>query len=320
MSSALLMLSALLIEAVVGWPRWLFDRIRHPVVWIGALISRLDHTLNQDAYPAAVQKLLGLLAALVVTGTATTFALATAWALPDTLPGMLAEAAIASSLLASRSLYQHVAAVARRLSGNDLAGAREAVSHIVGRDPAQLDEPAIARASLESLAENASDGVVAPLFWGVLFGLPGIAAYKAINTLDSMIGHLNSRHRHFGWASARLDDLVNLVPARLTAAAFAIAGWSARALTVTLRDARLHRSPNAGWPESALAGTIGVRLSGPRSSGGQQNDEPWVNGECPDPDDGSIWVGLRLYVTAMLLVAMSIAVIAFGTMFASTFR
>lgn len=311
----MLMLLALLIEAVLSWPRWLFDRIRHPVVWMGALVSRLDNTLNRDTYAPEVQKLFGVGTVLIVTGTTTIVATIVVWALPDTLPGFLAEAAIASSLLASRSLYQHVACVAQRLSCDDLAGAREAVSHIVGRDPAQLDEPAIARASLESLAENASDGVVAPLFWGVLFGLPGIAAYKAINTLDSMIGHRDSRHRHFGWASARLDDLVNLVPARLTAASFAVAGWSARALTVALRDARLHRSPNAGWPESALAGSIGVRLSGPRSYGGQQNNEPWVNGECPDPYYGSIWLGLRLYVAAISLVAMSIALIAFATTF-----
>ena len=310
MSSALLMLVALLIEATLGWPRWLFDRIRHPVVWIGVLVSRLDRALNHDSHRASVRQGLGVIALLIVVGSTIVVALAVSWLLPDTPPGFVAEAVIASSLLASRSLYEHVSAVAEPLSRDDSGGAREAVSDIVGRDPAQLDEPGIARAALESLAENASDGVVAPLFWGVLFGLPGIAAYKAINTLDSMIGHVSDRYRAFGWASARLDDLVNLVPARLTAVAFAVAGRSVTALTVARRDARLHRSPNAGWPESALAGSIGVRLSGPRSYGGLQTEEPWVNGECPDPDDESIRQGLRLYVIAISLVATVIGAIA----------
>ncbi|MEM7293604.1 MAG: adenosylcobinamide-phosphate synthase CbiB [Pseudomonadota bacterium] len=310
MSPAALMLLAWLIEAMLGWPRWLFARIRHPVVWIGALISQLDHGWNRRDHSSAIQKLLGGFAALVVISVTILVAVTISWLLPNTLLGFLAEAAIASSLLASRSLYQHVAAVAHSLSADDLAGARNAVSQIVGRDPAQLDEPAIARAAIESLAENTSDGVVAPLFWGVLFGLPGIAAYKALNTLDSMIGHMSTRHRNFGWASARLDDLVNLIPARLTAIAFAVAGCSVRAVKVAVRDAQLHRSPNAGWPESAMAGSIGVRLSGPRSYAGHQTDEPWVNGECPDPDDCSIWLGLRLFVTAMVIVSLFIAVIA----------
>ncbi len=310
MNFALLMLAALLIEATLGWPRWLFDRVRHPVVWIGALVSWLDGALNRDSHGARVRRGLGVMALLVVVGSTTAAALALSWSLPDTPPGFLAEAVIASSLLASRSLYRHVAAVAEPLSRDDASGAREAVSHIVGRDPAQLDEPAIARAALESLAENTSDGVVAPLFWGTIFGLPGVAAYKAINTLDSMIGHVSDRHRDFGWASARLDDLVNLVPARLTAVAFAVAGRSVTALMVARRDAGLHRSPNAGWPESALAGSIGVRLSGPRSYGGQQTEDPWVNGECPDPDDASIRQGLHLFVIATTLVATVLGAIA----------
>lgn len=304
------MLLALAVEAAFGWPRWLYDRIGHPVVWIGALTSRLDLALNREAFRPAARKALGVLTMLIVAGITTACAVAVAAVLPDTPAGFAVEAVIAASLLASRSLYQHVAAVALPLSGGDLAAAREAVSHIVGRDPTELDGPGIARAALESLAENTSDGVVAPVFWGALFGLPGIAAYKAINTLDSMLGHMNARYRHFGWASARLDDLVNLVPARLTALAFALAGMSVRSVAVCLRDARLHRSPNAGWPESALAGSIGVRLSGPRSYGGQRNAEPWVNGECPDPDEASIRSGLRLYVVAVSLVAAALAAVA----------
>ncbi len=170
------------------------------------------------------------------------------------------------------------------LAAGDIDAARQAVSMIVGRDPARLDEAGIARAAIESLAENTSDGVVAPLFWGALFGLPGIAGYKAINTLDSMIGHRNERHEAFGWAAARIDDVANIIPARLTGLLFALTGPGPRdALLCMVRDARHHRSPNAGWPEAAMAGALGVRLCGPRAYHGELADEPWLNGSARDP-------------------------------------
>jgi adenosylcobinamide-phosphate synthase len=202
--------------------------------------------------------------------------------------------------------------VARPLAAGDLGAARRAVSMIVGRDPAQLDPPGVARAALESLAENTSDGIVAPLFWGLVAGLPGIAAYKAINTLDSMIGHRTPRHEAFGWASARIDDGANLIPARLTGALFcAVSGRAARrALSVMRRDARAHRSPNAGWPEAAMAGALGVRLSGPRSYGARVSVEPWLNGAAPDPQAPDLVRGLALYRRAMLLGVAVIAALA----------
>ena len=229
--------------------------------------------------------------------------------LPAGPPGIAAEALIAASLLASRSLYEHVAAVATALGSGDVAAAREAVAHIVGRDPQGLNEAGIARAALESLAENASDAVVAPLFWGLLLGLPGIAAYKAVNTLDSMIGHRTARYQRFGQCAARLDDAVNWLPARLTGALFALAADnSADAWRVMCRDARRHRSVNAGWPEAAAAGALGVRLSGPRRYGGRQTAEPWLNGAAPDPDAHTLAAGLKLYVRAMRLAALALAV------------
>lgn len=209
----------------------------------------------------------------------------------------------ASSLLASRSLYEHVAAVATALSAGGLVRARSAVSKIVGRDPARLDASGIARASLESLAENASDGVVAPLFWGAIFGLPGIAIYKAINTLDSMIGHKNERYAAFGGFAARLDDIANLIPARLTGVLFAATSLKGNAFAIMLRDAPRHRSPNAGWPESAMAGGLGVRLSGPRAYGADIADEPWLNSGAGDPDVAAVQRGLRIYIRAMTLCA-----------------
>ncbi|MEM8685519.1 MAG: adenosylcobinamide-phosphate synthase CbiB [Pseudomonadota bacterium] len=304
------MLAAWAIEALFSWPAWLFDRIRHPVVWIGSLIAVLDDRLNRPDLGHAAARLAGVLTLLLVVVLVAVIAVGVSHWLPATPAGFLLEAIIASSLLASRSLYAHVNAVSEALQGSGLASARDAVSRIVGRDPAQLDAPAISRASLESLAENASDGVVAPLFWGAVLGLPGIAAYKAINTLDSMIGHKTSRYRYFGWASARVDDLANLVPARLTALAFAIAGFRAHSFRVAWYDAGKHRSPNAGWPEAAMAGALGVRLSGPRRYDGETTTDPWLNADGPDPDARDVSGGLRLYLRAMSLVAVCLALVA----------
>ena len=193
----------------------------------------------------------------------------------------------------------------------DIAGARYAVSMIIGRDPDQLDAAAIARASIESLAENASDGVVAPVFWGVLLGLPGLVAYKAINTMDSMIGHRSARYRHYGMVAARLDDLVNLIPARATGLLFVIvSGQPRRAAAVMLRDARHHRSPNAGWPEGAMAGALNVRLSGPRVYGAEIADEPWLNAEGTEADATTLRRALTLYLRAMFVLAVVLALVA----------
>ncbi|KDA02571.1 adenosylcobinamide-phosphate synthase CbiB [Hyphomonas oceanitis] len=310
MSPAALMLAAWAIEAVFGWPTWLYRLIHHPVVWLGTGISWLERAFNQPSWPHPARYVAGALASLLVIAAATTLAVAISRALPDTLPGWTIEALIASSLIASRSLYTHVAAVARPLSADDIAGARTAVSQIVGRDPAQLDEPGVARAALESLAENASDGVTAPLFWGALFGLPGLAAYKAVNTLDSMIGHRNTRYAAFGGFAARLDDVANLIPARLTGLAFAAVSGGTSALRTMQRDARRHRSPNAGWPEAAMAGALGVRLSGPRLYGDRVSDEPWLNPAAPDPTPQALKRGLRLYVRAMVLLGLLLAATA----------
>ena len=296
---AALMLGAWAIEAAVGWPNWLFARIRHPVVWLGWLISAFERALNRRRWPHRVRYVAGVATTMIVLITATGVAYLIAGATPNTVLGYAIDAIIASSLLASRSLYEHVAAVATALSAGELSRARTAVSKIVGRDPARLDGSGIARASLESLAENASDGVVAPLFWGTVFGLPGIAVYKAINTLDSMIGHKNERYAAFGGFAARLDDIANLVPARLTGLLFAAASLKRNAFAVMFRDAPCHRSPNAGWPEAAMAGGLGVRLSGPRAYGAEVTNEPWLNGGAGDPDAATLRRGLMVYVRAM---------------------
>ena len=303
------MLLAWAIEAAFGWPDGVYRRIRHPVVWIGWLVNRLDQILNRECLGARGRLWAGALASGSVVVIAWALARAVTALLPAGPPGIAAQALIAASLLASRSLYEHVAAVASALDAGAVAAAREAVAHIVGRDPEELGEADIARAALESLAENASDALVAPLFWGVLLGLPGIAAYKAVNTLDSMIGHRTARYERFGKCAARLDDAANWLPARLTGAFFALAaGKNAEAWRVMWRDARRHRSVNAGWPEAAAAGALGVRLSGPRRYGGRQTAEPWLNAAAPDPDAQALAAGLKLYVRAMRLAVLALAV------------
>ncbi len=310
MTAPLLMLIGLTVEATFSWPLWLYRRIRHPVVWIGALIAFLETRLNSEHRSHRNRRLLGAMTLFFVVTAAIAVATLISEGLPNNTWGYAVEAAIASTMLASRSLYAHVAAVARPLEDGATEQARDAIGHIVGRDASRLDSNGIARASLESLAENTSDGIVAPLFWGALLGLPGITAYKAINTLDSMLGHRSPRYEAFGWASARTDDLVNLLPARITAALFILASGSRRAIRTVYRDAGLHRSPNAGWPESAMAGSIGVRLSGPRHYGRGVSNEPWINGNAPDPTAESIRDGLRLYVIAMIILAAVLALIA----------
>lgn len=299
--SAAAMALAMLIDAVIGWPARLHARIGHPVTWIGAAIGWCDARFNREGDPPAHRARMGMLVALAVIIAATLPALIAALVLSHDLTGLILTAFLAWPLVATRSMHDHVAAVAAPLGAGDLEGARAAVAMIVGRDPALLDAPGVTRAALESLAENSSDGIVAPLFWGVVLGLPGIVAYKAINTLDSMIGHRNARYEHFGRFAAKLDDVVNWPPARLTGLLFVLVSARPRmALAVMRRDARHHRSPNAGWPEAAMAGALGVRLSGPRSYGSGIRDEPWLNSDAPDPQPRDLETGLALYRRAMI--------------------
>ena len=311
MSWALVMLLALAIDALIGWPDKLYRAIGHPVTWLGALIDRLDKRLNrEDDSPAKRRKLGEASACLAIAAAAGAAGLA-AWLLPGGTLGLVLAAVLAWPLIAARSLYDHVAPVAEALARDDLEEARAEVAKIVGRDVSVLDEAGISRAAIESLAENSSDGVVAPLFWGLLLGLPGIAAYKAINTLDSMIGHRSPRHEDFGRFAARLDDWVNWLPARLTGLIFAaVSGNPGHAVTIMRRDAKQHRSPNAGWPEAAMAAALGCRLSGPRAYHDRVAEEPWLNPDSPDPLAPDLKRALALYRRAMWLVAAMLAVIA----------
>ena len=302
---------AMAIDAVLGWPEWLFSLLGHPVTWLGRLIDRADALCNRDADPPAFRRAAGTVATLLVIALPTVLACAVQAKLGAGWSRILVVGILAWPLVALRSLHDHVTAVAHPLQAGDIKAARAAVSLIVGRDPASLDEAGIARASIESLAENASDGVVAPLFWGAIFGLPAIVGYKAINTLDSMIGHRTARHAAFGWAAARIDDVANFIPARLTGALFALLSTERRvAMWCMVCDGPRHRSINAGCPEAAMAGALGVRLSGPRIYHGEVTNEPWLNAGARDPQAADIGRALKLYRHAMLLLAVALVVLA----------
>ena len=312
MTYAAIMLGALAIDAIIGWPDRVYRYIRHPVVWLGFVITWLERKTNISAASFSSRRLAGVVTAILVILSAAFLGAALQAMLPSGWPGVIAGSVLAWPLIAFRSLKDHVDAVHLPLEAGNLVAARGEVAKIVGRDPAELDSNGVARAALESLAENTSDGVIAPLFWGAVGGLPGLFAYKAINTLDSMIGYRTERYAAFGWAAARIDDVANFVPARLTALLFvAVSGQPRLALGATMKDARLHRSPNAGWPEAAMAGALGVRLSGPRSYHGQLTEDPWVNDGFPDPTAACLKRGLNVYARAMALAAILLGALAF---------
>lgn len=298
------MLLALLLEAALGWPAPLFRLIGHPVSWLGRLIAAGDRAWNRESNRFGHRRMAGTALALGVIA----LAWSTGWIVNRLLPqgwaGLLIGGILAWPLVAARSLHDHVATVARPLALGDLAGARRAVSMIVGRNPDALDEAGIARAAAESLAENTSDGVIAPLLWGVILGLPGIAAYKAINTLDSMIAYRTPRHRAFGWAAARIDDLANLIPARLSGLLYVMASGRSMAWRVMIADARHHRSPNAGWPEAGFAGALGIRLSGPRLYAEGPSQDAWLNEAGHDPSPQDLRRGLALFRRVVALAGL----------------
>ncbi|HEY4345518.1 MAG TPA: adenosylcobinamide-phosphate synthase CbiB [Parvibaculum sp.] len=310
---------AIAIEAAFGYPPSIFKTIRHPVIWIGALIALLDRSLNREVFSDSLRRFSGVLALVILlaipVGLATIVATILASALPH-VGAMLLIAIAASSLIAQRSLWDHVSAVATALEREGLPASRLAVARIVGRNPETLDEAGVARAAIESLAENFSDGVVAPAFWCALFGLPGIAAYKSVNTADSMIGHRTPRHQAFGWASARFDDLVNLPASRLSALWIALAAsidpkLDARgAINSIHRDAGKHRSLNAGWPEAAMAGALGLRLAGPRTYGTVKIDDVWMGDGRADANAADIRRALALYRNACTIQFAAIAILA----------
>jgi len=309
--SVLIAFLSLAFEAKLGYPDPLFRWVGHPVTWIGRLISCLDRALNRATDSDRTRRLYGVVALVVVVGVPAIVTFAVERLLLGHMLGFFVVVALGTTLLAQKSLAEHVEAVAKALDKGGLEAGREAVSRIVGRDPEQLDRAAVGRAAIESLAENFSDGVVAPAFWMAVGGLAGGLAYKAANTADSMIGHRTPKHEAFGWAAARFDDLINLPASRLTAllivaAAAMLPGMDARAAWRAFwRDAKKHRSPNAGWPEAAMAGALGVALAGPRSYGGVMGDFAYMGDGRREVTAADIRRALRLFwVADVLLMAL----------------
>ena len=312
----LILITACGIEAVLAYPALVFGAIGHPVSWIGALISALESRLNRPDYSAAMRRAAGVMTVLLLVAVSLGVGLALEMAVRSVpLLGFILAVVIVAALIAAGSLDQHVRAVAAALRNDGLTGGRQRIAKIVGRDPEVLDQAAICRAAIESLAENASDGVTAPALWYLIGGLPGMIAYKAINTADSMIGHMSERYLAFGWAAAKLDDLVNWPASRLTglmfiAAASVVPGASASsAWQAFCRDARLHRSPNAGWPEAAMAGALGLRLAGPRVYDGVLVQDHWMGDGRTEATPEDIERALTIYRTAFAGTLLIVAAI-----------
>ena len=307
-------LAALLIDAATGDPVRLYRHVPHPVVVLGKLVELAERVLYTPS-PSWRGVVGGAVAVVAVVGASAAVALSIEQFLVERWThGWVLEALIASTLIAFRSLHDHARAVAGGLA-QSLAAGRSAVSHMVGRDADVLDESGVVRGAIESVAENFSDAVVAPVFWYVVAGLPGLFAYKAVNTLDSMIGHRTERYRHFGTTAARLDDLVNLLPARIAGlyfvtAAFLLPGANGiSAWRTMIRDARKHRSPNAGWQEAAVAGALGIAIAGPRRYPHETVDDAWMGDGRDQLDAGDIKRCLHVYIAAGILVALTLALL-----------
>ncbi|MCX5493760.1 adenosylcobinamide-phosphate synthase CbiB [Kaistia dalseonensis] len=311
-----LVLAAIVIDAAIGDPDWIWRRIPHPVTWFGALIGAFDRWLNRDSSGQALRRAMGTFTIVVLVTLAWAAGLLIERSLARFDHGFVFVPVIGSVFLASRSLYDHVDRVRQSFADGGLRAARKAVSMIVGRDPDSLDEAGVSRAAIESTAENFSDGFVAPALWMAIFGLPGLFAYKLINTADSMIGHRTARHEAFGWAAARLDDLVNLPASRLSGFLIAMAapfvgGTIKQSFLVMLDDAGKHRSPNAGWPEAAMAGALDIALAGPRRYGERIVDDPFLNDSGRhDASVNDIKRASRVLFAATALAGVLVAIIA----------
>ena len=309
---------ALMLEAMFGYPDALFRAVNHPVVWFGRLIGWLDRRLNRAAWTAGYRRAAGVAALCILLTAAAGPALVIQALLSPSLPGLALLAVLTSPLLAQRSLWTHVCAVEDGLRSGGLLAGRAAVAHIVGRDPASLDGAGVVRAAIESLAENFCDGVVAPALWGAALGLPGMAAYKAVNTADSMIGHRSERYAAFGWAAAKFDDLINLPASRLSALFLVLAAVTqpgadaGGAIAAVWRDAGRHRSPNAGWPEAAMAGALGLRLAGPRTYPYGRVEDAWMGDGRAEATPADLRRALGLYrlACAIQLACLGVVLVA----------
>lgn len=315
-ATLILLVAALVADAIVGNPRLPARWLPHPVRILGQMVGWLDRKLNRPYRRSYDLQLRGAAVVLLVCGVTAAFGLIVARFSASHPLGAVAELALMIPLFAQRSLFDHVRAVATALERSGLDAGRQAVAHIVGRDVESLDQHGVARAAIESCAENFADAVVAPTLWYVLLGFPGLVVYKAVNTMDSMLGHTSTRYRAFGMAAARLDDAANWIPARIAGLYLAVAAVlvptanAGAAVRTMLRDGRKHRSPNSGWPESAAAGALGLALAGPRRYGEVTVDDPWIGGGRARATARDIHRALWLYAASCLINGLIVGLLA----------
>ena len=311
----LILLIALTLDIVIGWPEKIYTNIGHPVSWIGKVISCFEHSLNKRKYPGELLKLFGALTFFLTVIPMTVVAFLIDQMLINSHYGFFMQAILIWPFLATKSLYTHVKDVADTLNKKDLNASREALSKIVGRDLKNSDENTICGGAIESLSENTSDGIVAPLFWAFFFGLPGIVFYKTINTLDSMIGYRNDKFLNFGWFSAKVDDLVNWVPARLSSILFCFLTLNPiKTFLFSLKNAKASTSPNAGWPQATFAYILGVSLLGPKRSKGVLIEQPTINIGQPLPNKETLSTALKYYIYVIIEIYVMLFALNFWFM------
>lgn len=303
MESITLLLIGIFFEICLGWPNIFLKNFSHPVIWIGNLIKLLDNNLNKKEFSHKVKKILGIFTLLIVIFITLFFFKIITIVLQYYFFEEFFYVVIIWSLMCTRSLYSHIIQIFNDLKRNDIIKARYSLSQIVGRDTKKLKKKAIIRASLESLSESTSDGIIAPIFWYFLFGMYGLIIFKIINTLDSMIGYKSKKYLAYGYASAKVDDILNILPSRLTGLIFVSLSFKPfETFKTMISNASKSTSPNAGWPESAFAGALSVRLGGPKTYHGILNNDKWLNGECSDPTINDLREGIKLYIKSVILI------------------
>ena len=309
MDNFLVILGAMLIDIALGWPNVLFKLVGHPVTWLSKIINLLDVNLNNPSYSDNAKRLNGCIALLICIVLISIIFMTIQKILADVPFGIFITMILMWPLIAINSMHKHIRNILKDFNNNKIKSIRKSVSKIVGRNTLKLNKISLIRASIESLGENTSDGIIAPVFWALIFGLPGIALYKTINTLDSMIGYKNTQYKDFGWASARLDDFVNIIPSRITG--FLYAAVSKKFLftmIVMIKDGNKHTSPNAGYPEAALAGALNVSLSGPRVYNNFTRHDQWLNETGLPPSIEDLKKALKMYENIMILI-VSLAIL-----------
>ena len=309
-----ILLLAFMFEIIVGWPKWLFDLVGHPVSWIGSLIQMFDNRFNRTTLPKNALRSRGAVVVALVCSVAVLPIIFLLIAFDDffiaPVGTILCGAILTTPLLATMSLRRHVLAVVDCLRNEDISASRVELKKIVSRDTTRLNEEQICSGVIETLAENTSDAVIAPLFWSLLLGVPGLFFYKAVNTMDSMLGYRNERYENFGKCAARLDDIVNWLPARLTGFGFCLLTGKRSILSLSgmYKEAPSHRSPNAGWPESASAYALGVRLGGPRLYEGEGMDARYLNSNGEEATLSACSSAIRLYDRVIYLVVVALLI------------